>query len=109
MKTVDLDSFENMLEQSYNEDGVLVFKHSTPCSVSSWVWRNLKKEWDSQIKKPVYFLDLLKKRDISNTIAHRLNMRHESPQLLWVKNGEAAFHASHSDANVDQLKRHLLG
>jgi bacillithiol system protein YtxJ len=42
-----------------------------------------------------YFLDIIKHRNISNAIAERFKIRHESPQLLVFKNGKVIAHDSH--------------
>ena len=40
----------------------------------------------------VYLLDLLNYRDLSNQIADDFNVKHESPQLLVIKDGECYKH-----------------
>ena len=51
-----------------------------------------------------YFLDLIIHRDISNAIAEKLLIRHESPQLIIVKEGKAIYNASHGAIDVEQIK-----
>ena len=104
-----LSMLDELNERSYqNDDGVMIFKHSARCGVSSWVWKNLQSDWEKDLDSPVYFLDLLKFRDISDRIAQSFGIRHESPQLIWIKNGQVGFHASHSAANFEQLKRRMI-
>jgi bacillithiol system protein YtxJ len=45
---------------------------------------------------PAYFLDLIAYRNISNAIATRYGIEHESPQLLIVQGGKVIFHSSHT-------------
>jgi bacillithiol system protein YtxJ len=47
----------------------------------------------------LYYLDLIAHRDISNAIAKRFEVHHESPQLLVVKNGAVVKHESHGGIN----------
>jgi bacillithiol system protein YtxJ len=43
----------------------------------------------------LYFLDLLSHREVSNEVAYKFQVLHESPQLIIVKNGVTVAHASH--------------
>lgn len=85
---------------------VAIFKHSTRCSVSSLVKRNLERDWNMEADKlSVYYLDLIAYRNISNEIADRFAIRHESPQLLLIKDGKAIYHSSHSEIDFDDIVR----
>ena len=46
------------------------------------------------------YLDLLTYRPISNEIAQRYNIHHESPQSILLVNGKAVFHCSHHEARA---------
>jgi bacillithiol system protein YtxJ len=48
-----------------------------------------------------YFLDLLNHRDISNEIASKFEVVHQSPQLLLIKNGKSIYNTSHE--NIDAI------
>ena len=43
----------------------------------------------------IYFLDLLSFRELSNEIAIRFQVFHQSPQLIIIKNGNTIHHSSH--------------
>jgi bacillithiol system protein YtxJ len=83
-------------EQSSNGLTVLLFKHSTRCSISSMALSRLESKWKDDDQIPTYFLDLLNHRDISNEIEHLYGIEHASPQVLLIKNGVCVYHASHS-------------
>lgn len=85
---------------------VAVFKHSTTCGISRMVLRSFEAEYEEQLDNTValYFLDLKAHRDISNGIAEKFSVRHESPQLVVLKNREVVHHSSHQDISVDNLK-----
>lgn len=75
-----------------------IFKHSTSCSISRLAKSRLDKALRAgEIPVPVYLVDLLRHRDVSNRVAEALGVRHESPQLLLVSDGEADYVASHLD------------
>jgi bacillithiol system protein YtxJ len=48
----------------------------------------------------VYYLDLIKYRDLSNNIAERWQVRHESPQLLVLEGAKCIYHASHGEIDM---------
>lgn len=82
-----------ILEKSFNKPQV-IFKHSTRCSVSSVIKTRLEKELAPD-NIDFHYLDLLAYRSLSKKIAEDLNVHHESPQVLLVKDGECIFDESH--------------
>jgi bacillithiol system protein YtxJ len=75
---------------------VLIFKHSTRCGASSIILRRFESKMADKIEGYNYFfLDILKYRNVSNSIANRFHIAQESPQLLLIKNKEIIFHNSH--------------
>lgn len=90
-----------------NEKPALIFKHSTRCSVSRFALKQFEKDFDLQEKVTPYFLDLLEHRDISNEIAHRFDVYHQSPQLLLIKGGKSVYDVSHDAIDAGTLKGKL--
>ena len=96
------------LESESKEKCVAIFKHSTRCGISRMVLNNFERNYDlKETDHKIYFLDLLANRDISNRVAEKFNVRHESPQIIILKNGEVVHHASHQSIEVESLKKHL--
>ena len=95
-------------DEASNEKAVLLFKHSTRCSISSMAKHRLESDWDLSDEQiiPVY-LDLLAYRSISNLIAERYDVQHESPQVIMLKNGQSIYTASHNAIRVDAIKEQL--
>ena len=87
----------------------IIFKHSTRCSVSSFAQRILKSEFSASVEDQVdvHHLDLISYRNVSNTIADRYNVFHESPQILLIKEGKCIYHASHSDVSLEKALQHI--
>lgn len=95
---------EDAIKKSY--DGkIAIFKHSTSCFISKTVLRNFEKEIEEaqQHGATLYFLDLLAHRNISNKIAEDFGIRHESPQLIVIQNGNEINNASHQDISLSQI------
>ncbi|MFV8271147.1 bacillithiol system redox-active protein YtxJ [Flavobacterium sp. GT2N3] len=86
-----------------NEKPVAIFKHSTRCSVSRMALKQFENEFNSSDKVTPYFLDLIAHRDISNAIAVRFGVTHQSPQLILIKDGKAIYNVSHSDIDAESL------
>ena len=87
-----------------NEKPVAIFKHSTRCSISRMALKQFENEFNSSDKVTPYFLDLIAHRDISNEIANRFGVTHQSPQLILIKEGKAIYNVSHSDIDAESLK-----
>jgi bacillithiol system protein YtxJ len=81
----------------------LIFKHSTRCSISMMAKRRFELDWENlPADMPLYFLDLIKHRDLSNKVAQDFSVYHESPQLLLIKDGECVLDQSHGAISVDE-------
>jgi bacillithiol system protein YtxJ len=92
------------IEAISNEKPVVIFKHSTRCSISRMALKQFEREYDLNDVVDAYFLDLIAHRDISNEIASKFNVYHESPQLILIRNGKAVYDVSHSDIDAIALK-----
>ncbi len=92
-----------------NQKPVVIFKHSTRCGISSMALNRLERSWIEQEMKDVeaYFLDLIQHRELSHAVASTFNIRHESPQLLLIRNEECVFHTSHMGISYQTLKQQL--
>lgn len=91
------------LSKEQGISAVLLFKHSTRCSISSMALSRLENKWNDDEKIPAYFLDLLTERDISNEIATLYSVEHASPQVLLIKDGSCIYHNSHSGIIASEI------
>lgn len=94
----------NQIIQDSAEKPVVVFKHSTRCSVSRMALKQFENEFNLMDEVDTYFLDLISYRDVSNEIASRFQVVHQSPQLVLIKDGKSIYDASHSDIDALELK-----
>ena len=100
---VDLGQIKEIISLS-SEKPVIIFKHSTRCSVSRMALKQFESEFDLEDQVSPYFLDLLEHRDVSNALAEQFKVVHQSPQLLLIKNGVSVYDVSHSAIEVAQLR-----
>tara|TARA_Y100000385_G_scaffold36223_1_gene33904 strand:- start:2138 stop:2515 length:378 start_codon:yes stop_codon:yes gene_type:complete len=99
--------FELLIENSFIRPQ-LIFKHSTRCSISRYVLSDFIAHFTfSSDELEAHYLDLLSYREISNQIAEQLEVIHQSPQILLIKNGKAVVYASHEGINKIQLSIYL--
>jgi len=89
-----------------HEQPILIFKHSTSCSISAAAKSKLERQWaDAGLDNAkIYYLDLLRYRPISAQIAEQFGVRHESPQLLLIQDGECRYDASHMGIRLSDVK-----
>jgi bacillithiol system protein YtxJ len=97
----------NAADAVSHQKPVLLYKHSGRCHICSMAKNRLELYWDPARGIEPYFLDLIAHRDVSNEIANRYQVRHESPQVLLIKNGKCVYHASHGEIDFNKLKNHL--
>ena len=88
------DQLELIKEES-NRGPVLIFKHSTSCSISHMALSRMERNWNDHLGVKPYYLDLLAYKPISNKIETVFGVEHESPQVLLIRNGECIYDASH--------------
>ncbi len=108
MDWIQLNNLQQLQEIKLLAGYSVVFKHSTRCSVSMMARKRL--EMDSTAipeSIPLYFLDLLAYRNISNAIAEEFQVPHESPQILLIKDGECIYESSHSEISADDIAEQI--
>jgi bacillithiol system protein YtxJ len=81
---------------------VLVFKHSNACGVSARAYRELQK-LDGQVN----LLEIQAVPQLSREIENLTGVRHESPQVILLRDGKAVWSASHFEVNADSVSRAL--
>jgi bacillithiol system protein YtxJ len=100
----DLSDLDRIKNESF-EHNVLLFKHSTSCSISLTALNRLERNWkeeDSEKLNPFY-LDLLNHRDVSNAIAEIYGIEHQSPQVLVIKDGKCIYTETHYGISYEDL------
>lgn len=95
-----VDQWDQLVADSH-QHALAIFKHSTRCSISAMAKSRVERSWNySDEQLPIYYLDLIRHRDVSNKIAETTGIQHESPQLIVLKDGKAIHHSSHTAIDV---------
>lgn len=102
-----IEQLNTLTDESIGKPQV-IFKHSTSCGISSMVLRSFEKQ-QQHIEGGVdfHFLNIQQNRALSNEIADRFGIRHESPQLLVIRNKTAVFNTSHSSISYTSLEQYI--
>ncbi len=101
------NQLESIIQSSYNQP-IVIYKHSTRCGVSTMAKNHLETHWSDELEPlKIYYLDLLAHRSVSNEIADKFKIEHQSPQLLIIRDGACVYDASHSRINVEELSGQL--
>ena len=101
----DLHQLDEIVEISQNQP-VVIFKHSTRCSISSTALSRFEQAWGAT-ENAAFYLDLIAYRPISLEIAEKFGIQHQSPQVLVINKGACTYSATHWDISVDELKPYL--
>ena len=82
----------------------IIFKHSTRCSISSLALRRFEQQVVHS-NADFHFLDLVAHRDISEQVSKIFDVRHESPQVLFITDGDCVYDESHFGIDADKINQ----
>ncbi|MDE2726686.1 MAG: bacillithiol system redox-active protein YtxJ [Gemmatimonadota bacterium] len=117
VRLTGLSALDEVIASS-SERPVFVYKHSTVCPVSARAadqyhdfaddFANVDEDMDTDPSTPLFTqVMVIENRDLSNEIESRLGIRHESPQLLLLRDGKVTWHASHFSITGKDIKNAL--
>ena len=87
---------------------VVLYKHSTQCGICDGAIEEIERFLKGHpAAAEFYYLDLLAHRDVSNAIAQRLGVKHESPQAIVLEDGKVAAVLNHRAIRVAALEKAL--
>ncbi|WP_405368414.1 bacillithiol system redox-active protein YtxJ [Nonlabens sp. Asnod2-A12] len=100
-----IDQLDNIIKNSSIKPKV-IFKHSTRCGISRMVFNQFQKGYESNDDNVTYYLlDLLSYRDVSNAVAQKLNVVHQSPQVIIIFNKEVVHTESHHGIDIKKVQQ----
>ncbi|WP_258102879.1 bacillithiol system redox-active protein YtxJ [Marinoscillum sp. MHG1-6] len=105
----NIEGLNNIDEESAKAP-VVIFKHSTRCSISAAAHDRLERKWDdaNHPASKAYYLDLIQYREVSNEITNRYGIEHQSPQVLVIDNGNCVYDASHLGISYGDVSEKLM-
>jgi bacillithiol system protein YtxJ len=107
-RLMTLEDWEDALRGSKDKP-LLVFKHSTQCSVSAGAheeWLNYTADAGTDAVDYA-IVHVIEERPVSNAIAESLGVTHKSPQVILVRDGKAVWDESHWRITYDFFRERL--
>ncbi|MDP5077524.1 MAG: bacillithiol system redox-active protein YtxJ [Nonlabens sp.] len=99
-----IEQFHNVMANSSKKPKV-IFKHSTRCGISRMVLKNFEMGYTLQNGVAgFYLLDLLNNREVSNEIASKLNVSHQSPQIIILRDEQVLHTESHHGIDIHKVE-----
>jgi len=106
IKLTDENQINDIKE--FSKTGVaIVYKHSYKCATCTMALSRMEKSWnkDEMHNARPFFVNVIDARPLSNKIAEVFGVRHESPQILIIKNEKCVYSASHLGISYTEVKR----
>jgi len=105
LSITSIDQLENTLRDHRGRGGrLLLFKHSTACPISASAFEEVRafsREKPAALKMAMVLV--IEHRAVSDAIADRFNVRHQSPQVLLIEGDRVRWHTSHWNITRDNL------
>jgi len=90
-----IEELDTVFRES-SQQAVVVYKHSSTCPVAAAARERMASGIENGVlTAPVYEVVVQEARDVSDEIAERIGVKHESPQVIVLKDGEAVYNESH--------------
>ncbi len=93
----NIEQLDDLFEVSKTKP-ITLFKHSITCPISTNVFEEV-----SNVDSTIFLVVVQDTRNISDAIAKKTGIKHESPQAIVIKDSEPVYHASHYDITAEDL------
>ncbi len=100
----EIDSITE-LDEVFGADIAVLYKHSPFCGASRWARDEVLEFVQSHPGTPVFEVNVVRQRQLSQEIARRVGIRHQSPQVIVLRSGVPAWDTSHSGITSGALAR----
>jgi bacillithiol system protein YtxJ len=95
------------LDGVWNDEALVLFKHSTQCGRSAQVYEEVQRFAAEHREVRIHLVKVIEARPVSNEVERRAGVRHESPQVLIVKRGAVVWHEAHLRVTAAGMAAHL--
>jgi bacillithiol system protein YtxJ len=94
-------------DAAFGCESSIIFKHSTQCPISANARREMESFTSGGEPVPVYLLDVNGQRELSDYVAERTGIEHQSPQVVLLRGGSPEWHTSRFDISAQSLRERL--
>lgn len=91
------------LEEALRAETAVLYKYSPSCAVSAVAATQIERFAAEHPDTPVYKLDVVAQKELALEAADRLEVRHQSPQVILMRDGRPVWHASHYGIRATRL------
>ena len=92
------------LEEKELPDTCFVFKHSNACPIS---WSAAERVKAFTTEQPIYWINVIEQRRLSNWVADKYGVPHQSPQLLFIEDGLVKHDWHHQGITEEEVQKQL--
>ena len=97
------------LDAPFTVPKAIIFKNSTRCPISFAAKKRFEEFAGScDEETELYMINVIENRKLSNEISERTGIKHESPQVILLKNGQPQWGRTHLNISIDSLKEAVL-
>jgi bacillithiol system protein YtxJ len=97
VRITETNALEDLVQRS-TQKPVVIFKHSLTCPISASAFEQMRR-----YAGEVALVEVQRARSLSNEIEQKLGVRHESPQIIVLRNGQVVWNASHFKITADAV------
>lgn len=96
------------LAESYDYP-IAILKVSNSCFLSSRIYKEFQEleAAEPDLKDRLFFLIVQKSREVSDALAFRFGVVHETPQILIIENEDVIYYESHEEIEMFKVKKLL--
>jgi len=88
---------------------IFIFKHSTRCPISSMAFEEVEayERVAEQDAPEVFLIKVIETRPLSNAVAQKLDVEHQSPQIILVHDHVSLWSTSHYNITKEKMLESL--
>lgn len=98
---------EAALDEPFGAPVAVIYKHSPVCGLSSIAAGEVAAFRENNPDTPIYLVDVIRNRAVARAVERRAGVRHESPQVLVLREGEVVWDASHRAVQAEAIDRQV--
>lgn len=99
----DVDELDALFERSRSEgETIVLFNHDPWCPISARAYKEMR---NAELTANVSLIDVSRVKAVTRALTEKTGVRHESPQVIVVKNGTPSWDASHFGITSDAVRR----
>lgn len=95
------------LRAALDEPLAVIYKHSPFCGLSTEAAGEVRQFMEQNPDVPVFLVDVIRDRELAVEVEQRFGIRHESPQVIVLRDGSPFWSASHRGVTAGALEQQL--